>query len=92
MRLVDLEGNTLTGNDDAKEILWLQIIPSKLAQTGTSLTDIRHVPDSHFGRHTECADWVVLVAAFTPYRKIPVDRSEGEILSILPPEATATRS
>jgi hypothetical protein len=72
MRLVDLEGNTLTGNDDAKEIPWIQIIPSKLAQTGKSLTDIRRVLDSHFGRHTECAEWEVVVASLTPYRKIPV--------------------
>lgn len=56
------------------------------------MTDIRRVRDSHFGRHTECADWDVIVASQTPYRKIPVERSEAEILSFLTTEATSSRS
>jgi hypothetical protein len=68
------------------------MILSKMAQTGTPLTDIRCVTDSRFGRHTECADRDVLVASLWPYRKISVEESKAEILSFLTPEATSTLS
>lgn len=56
------------------------------------MTDIRRVRDSHFGRHTECADLDVVVASPTRYMKIPVGRSEVAVLRFVTTEATVLTS
>jgi hypothetical protein len=53
----------------------MQIILSKLAQTGRLLRDVRYVRGSHFGLHTNIADWNVFMSLHKPDRKICAESS-----------------